>query len=92
MQQFAIQPYVDRDEHGAGSAFLAILLAENCCSRGRDSTVDCEEWGSNLHHLDARNPCRSWISAWQPAPAWRRYLFSVGTVGGGIVTVVIGPQ
>jgi hypothetical protein len=33
--------------------FLAILLAEDCCRSGRDSAFDCQEWGSNLHYLDA---------------------------------------
>ncbi len=92
MQQFAIQSYADRHQHGAGSTFLAVLLEEGCCCSGRDSTFDCQEWGSNLHHLDARDPRRSWIPAWQLAPAWWHCLLFVGAICGGAIAVATEPE
>ena len=92
MQQFAIQSYVDRHQHGAGAAFFAILLAEGRCGLGRDSAVDRQEWDSNLHYLDARDSRRSWILAWQLAPAWWRRLLFVGAICGRTVAVAIQPE
>ena len=92
MQQFAIQLYVDCHQHGAGSLFSSILLAESFSRTDRHSAFDCEEWTSNLHDRNAGGPRRSWISARKLAPAGRHSLFLVGASCSALIAVAIAPQ
>ena len=58
MQQPAIEPDVDCHQHGAGPLISAVVLAEDRGGCGRDSTFDCQERASDIHHRHARNPRR----------------------------------
>jgi len=91
-QQFTLQPDAGGYQHGDGSSVSPLLLAESCRRPGGNSSLDCQEWGSNLHHLYARNPRRSRVSAWKPAPPGWHFVFLVGAVCGAAIDVVVKPR
>jgi len=92
MQQFAVQPYVDCDQHGAGALVSSLPLAEERGGFCRHTALDLQEWNSNLHHLHARNSRRSWIPSWELASERWHSFFSAGTVGRSVVALAIEPQ
>src|SRR5580698_4290398 len=74
MQQHPLEPYVARDDDGAGAPAAAVTLAQSRRNFIRSSTLGCQEWPAYFRDLNSGYACRSRIPERMAASTGRHHL------------------